>query len=552
MNRPHPDLSRAVSAALHGGATRPWWHGATIYQIYPRSFADSNGDGVGDLAGITARLDHVASLGVDAVWISPFFTSPMHDFGYDVADYCGVDPMFGTLADFDALVARAHGLGLKLIIDQVYSHSSIDHPWFAESRSSRSNARADWYVWADAKPDGSPPNNWQSVFGGPAWTWDARRGQYYFHNFLKEQPDLNLRHPEVEAALLAAARFWLDRGVDGFRIDAINFGMHDPALTDNPANPVPGPRTRPFDFQLKLHNQSHPDLLPFLERLSALLRSYAPERFSVAEVGGDDADREMRLFTEGDARLNTAYSFRFLYAPQLSAALVRGAIADWSGAAGAHWPSWAFENHDSKRALSRWCEGRPGAQAAMARMKMLLLAALRGNIFIYQGEELALAQAEVPYDRLRDPEAIANWPQTLGRDGARTPMPWQADAPFGGFSAVEPWLPMPDVHRAHAVSLQAQDPHSALSWTRAVVALRQSSAALRHGECALIDSEDERVGFVRTHGEETLLCLFNLGSERLGWPQDAGDPAGWEVLLACNGADASTLPPLGGLIARKR
>ncbi len=266
---------------------RPWWKGAVIYQIYPRSFADSNGDGIGDLPGITARLDHVASLGVDAIWLSPFFTSPMKDFGYDVADYRDVDPIFGTLEDFDALVARAHELGLKVVIDQVYSHTSDEHPWFTESRSSRTNARADWYVWADAKPDGSPPSNWQSVFGGPAWTWDARRGQYYLHNFLKEQPQLHVHHAEVQAELLATARFWLDRGVDGFRLDAINFMMHEPTMRDNPPAPDTGKtRTRPFDFQLKLYNQSHADIVPFLERIRATLDEYG-DRFTVAEVGGD-------------------------------------------------------------------------------------------------------------------------------------------------------------------------------------------------------------------------------------------------------------------------
>jgi hypothetical protein len=291
-----PDTAASVVTAS------PWWRGAAIYQIYPRSFADTNGDGIGDLRGVTQRLDYVASLGVDAVWLSPFFTSPMRDFGYDVADYCGVDPVFGTLADFDALVERAHALNLKLIIDQVYSHSSDQHAWFQQSRSSRENAKADWYVWADARVDGSPPNNWQSVFGGPAWTWDARRGQYYLHNFLPEQPDLNVHNPNVQDALLDVARFWLDRGVDGFRVDAINFAMHDPKLRDNPPAREGGKRTRPFDYQQHVHNQSHPDIANFLERLRAVTDGYG-ERFTVAEVGGDHALGEMHAFTAGDHRL---------------------------------------------------------------------------------------------------------------------------------------------------------------------------------------------------------------------------------------------------------
>jgi alpha-glucosidase len=518
----------------------PWWRGASIYQIYPRSFADSNGDGIGDLPGITARLEHIAALGVDAIWISPFFTSPMHDYGYDVADYCDVDPMFGTLADFDALVARAHALGLKVIIDQVYSHSSIDHPWI--------NPKADWYVWEDAKLDGSPPSNWQSVFGGPAWTWDARRGQYYLHNFLKEQPDLNLRHPEVEAAVFAAARFWLDRGVDGFRLDAVNFSMHNPALTDNPVNPVLGPRTRSFDFQLKQHNQSHPDIIPFLERLAAIIRSYGPDRFTVAEVGGDDADREMRLFTAGEHRLNTAYGFIFLYAQALTAPLVRAAITDWSGESDGAWPSWAFENHDSKRALSRWTEGLNASEIeAFARMKMMLLASLRGNIFLYQGEELGLPQADVPYERLRDPEAIANWPQTLGRDGGRTPMPWIAQDEFGGFSGKEPWLPMPADHLDRAVSQQESDPASLLNWTRAMLALRRDTAALRLGRIHVLASPDPIVAFERIWDGQSVVCVFNLTNAAIRWTP----PGAWTEIATTPKAALGHLPPFGAYIARQ-
>src|SRR5205085_824712 len=266
--------------------------------------------------------------GVDALWLSPFFTSPMRDFGYDVADYCGVDPVFGTLADFDALVSHAHALKLKIIIDQVYSHSSNQHPWFQESRSNRGSAKADWYVWADAREDGSPPNNWQSVFGGPAWTWDARRGQYYLHNFLPEQPDLNVHNPAAQDALLDVARFWLERGVDGFRIDAINFAMHDPELRDNPPAPSGGKRTRPFDFQQHRYNQSHPDIVKFLERLREVTDSYG-ERFTLAEVGGDHALAEMHAFTDGPARLNSAYGFDFLYAEQLTPELVARVAEEW-------------------------------------------------------------------------------------------------------------------------------------------------------------------------------------------------------------------------------
>ena len=486
-------------------SSAPWWRGAAIYQIYPRSFADTNGDGIGDLPGITARLDYVASLGVDAIWLSPFFTSPMRDFGYDVADYCAVDPLFGSLGDFDALVERAHRLGLKVIIDQVYSHSSDQHAWFQESRSSRENPKADWYVWADAKPDGSPPNNWQSVFGGPAWTWDGRRGQYYLHNFLPEQPDLNLHNPAVQDALLGVARFWLDRGVDGFRIDAINFAMHDPKLRDNPPAPPGGKRTRPFDFQLHLHNQSHPDIVKFLERLRAVTDSY-PDRFTLAEVGGDHALGEMQAFTAGDRRLNSAYGFDFLYAEKLTPGLVANAMADWPESGG--WPAWAFENHDASRAVSRWVD-EPHREA-FARMKMLLLSALRGSIIIYQGEELGLPQVDVPFDKLQDPEAIVNWPHTLSRDGARTPMPWAANAPNLGFSSGTPWLPPGEAHRALSVDSQESDPDSVLAFARRCLAFRKTQPALRRGRLELVETGPQRLVFDRIEGDQKLRCTFNL------------------------------------------
>jgi alpha-glucosidase len=503
-------------------ATREWWRGAAIYQIYPRSFADSNGDGVGDLPGITQKLDYVASLGVDAIWLSPFFTSPMRDFGYDVADYRDVDPVFGALADFDALVDRAHALKLKVIIDQVYSHSSDQHPWFQESRSSRANPKADWYVWADAKQDGSPPNNWQSVFGGPAWTWDARRGQYYLHNFLHEQPDLNLHNQAVQDALLDVARFWLDRGVDGFRMDAINFAMHDPELRDNPPASPGRKRTRPFDYQQHIFNQSHADIVKFLERLRGVTNSYG-ERFTLAEVGGDDAVGEMQAFTFGDARLNSAYGFDFLNSDKLTPELVARIANEWPE--GSSWPSWAFENHDAPRALSRWVSEEH--REAFARTKMLLLCTLRGSIILYQGEELGLPQVDVPFDRLQDPEAIANWPHTLSRDGARTPIPWHSGAKNLGFSTADPWLPLGDSHQPLAVDRQ-ENGSSMLRFTRDCLRLRSAHEALRHGSMKIVEAGAQRLVFERACGE-TLRCTFNLSDRDLPI-----SPAGKPLMTAGN------------------
>jgi len=537
-------LDLATSERVAPATASPWWKGAVIYQIYPRSFADSNGDGVGDLKGITAHLDHVASLGCDGVWVSPFFTSPMKDFGYDVADYCGVDPIFGTLEDFDDLVAKARELGLRVLIDQVYSHSSDRHAWFLESRSSRDNARADWYVWANAKLDGSPPNNWQSVFGGPSWTWDARREQYYHHSFLKEQPQLNLHNPEVQDALLAVAKFWLDRGVDGFRLDALNFAMHDPELRDNPPVENPARRSRPFDFQHHIYNQGHPGIVGFVERMRLLTDRYGAA-FTVAEVGGERAAEEMKLYTSGDARLNSAYGFDYLYADALSPEVVRQSIRDWPGKEGEGWPSWAFSNHDAPRFASRWWAN--GHRDAGVRVALMLLMGLRGNAIIYQGEELGLPQAHVPFEFLQDPEAIANWPQTLGRDGARTPMPWTGSAD-GGFGSANPWLPLDPAHLAYNVADQRDDSDSMLSWARRLIALRRDTAALREGSISMLDEQsDQIVAFERQLNGQRIVCVLNLSGAPAANPVRTGT-----VLVSTGGAEPASpsLPPASGFFAQ--
>ena len=520
---------------------QPWWKGAAIYQIYPRSFMDSDGDGIGDLPGITAKLDHVASLGVDAIWISPFFTSPMQDFGYDVADFRDVDPVFGTLADFDALIEKAHALGLKVIIDQVYSHSSDKHRWFEASRQDRTNAHANYYVWADAKPDGTPPNNWQSIFGGPAWTWDPRRKQYYFHNFLPEQPDLNLHDATVQEELLDVSKFWLERGVDGFRLDAVLHMMHDPALTDNP--PAPGGlegKSRSHHFQDNIHNQGHPATFDFLEKLRALTDRYGAV-FTVAEVGGTAGKDFAAACVEGDHRLNSAYGFDFLYAEDLSPDVICDTQASWRDDGHAGWPTWAFENHDAPRAVSRWNDR--GNREAFARFKMALLAALRGNIILYQGEELGLGQVEIPYEQVRDPEALRNWPLTLSRDGARTPMPWDEAQCCAGFSKVEPWLPVGEDNAPRAVASQEADPGSMLHFTRTMLKLRGAHPALRHGSVTC-EVKDNVLSMTRSADGETLTWLFNFNDETV-----ATALTGARTELArVNGGSADALPPLGAVL----
>ncbi len=540
-------------AAARLDSAKEWWRGAVIYQIYPRSFLDTNGDGVGDLNGVTEKLEYVASLGVDGVWLSPFFTSPMKDFGYDVADYRDVDPIFGALEDFDRLIEKAHGLNLKVIIDQVYSHTSDLHEWFSESRQNKTNPKADWYVWADPKEDGSPPNNWLSVFGGGAWEWDGERGQFYLHNFLTSQPDLNLHNTEVQDALLDVARFWLNRGVGGFRLDAINYAMHDLKLRDNPPAPENGgPARRSYDDQLHIYNRSHPDVPVFLERLRGVTDEY-DEIFTVAEVVGPDATQEMKSFTRTDKRLNTAYSFDFLYAEDLTLALLNKTMIAWSGDPTKDgWPAWAFSNHDAPRAVSRWANDGNMQQAA--KLYAMLLLCLRGNVFLYQGEELGLPQAVLRFEELKDPEAIANWPETLGRDGARTPMPWVHDAANAGFSSGKPWLPIATVHAPLSVDMQEQDKHSVLHFARDMIAARRGSSALRFGSAHILDAPCDCFAFHRRHGDEEMLCVFNLGEKKAQWKPPHANEYKIVLSLTKDGHKApppNTIPPLSGYIARR-
>jgi alpha-glucosidase len=492
-------------------STRPqdpdtWWRGGVIYQIYPRSFQDSDNDGVGDLRGIVSRLDYIASLGVDGLWLSPVFTSPMRDFGYDISDYCAIDPVFGTLDDFDALIARAHALGLKVIIDQVYSHTSDQHPWFRESCKDRESPKADWYVWADAQSDGSPPNNWQAVFGGPSWTWDSGRRQYYLHNFLSQQPDLNFYNPDVQSAILAVARFWLERGVDGFRLDVANCYAHDPALTDNPPSGLAS-AVKPHDMQRHVNDRDQPQALAFAERLRAVLDE-APGRMSVAELFSHDPFGAMAAYTS-PSRYHTGYCFHFL-GPDFGADFLRDGLTRLSVASPDGWPSFAFSNHDVKRVASRWGAERP--QPQFAKLLFALLTSLRGTAFVYQGEELALPQAKVAFERLKDPDGLAFWPADVGRDGCRTPMPWTASARHGGFSMVEPWLPFEPAHRGLAADVQADDPTSMLSFVRGWLAWRRAHPALRTGEIRFISTPPDVLGFIRGAGQDQVLLLFNLGA----------------------------------------
>ncbi len=489
-----------------------WWRESTIYQIYPRSFADSNGDGIGDLPGITAKLPYVASLGVDIVWISPFFKSPMADFGYDVSDYCDVDPLFGTLEDFDRLLDKAHQLGLKIMIDQVLSHCSDQHPWFVESRQDRSNPKADWFVWADPQPDGTPPNNWLSVFGGSSWQWDARRRQYYLHNFLTSQPDLNFHNPQVQQALLDAMRFWLARGVDGFRLDACNFHFHDRALRSNPPATNRDTKTvqdtNPYGMQAHIYDKTQPENLAFLQRVRALLNEYGA--IAIGEVGADDSLAVMAEYTEGDDKLHMAYSFNLL-TPSVTAGYIREQVEQYESRVKGGWVSWSVGNHDVARVMSRW--GGADATPAFAKMMYALQMALRGTPCLYQGDELGLTEAEIAFEDLQDPYGKTFWPEFKGRDGCRTPMPWQAAAPFAGFSEHKPWLPVPVEHLPKAADQQESDPESVLNYVRHILRWRKQHAVLLHGDIAFADAPEPVLVVRRTLGEQVLFAAFNLSAE---------------------------------------
>ena len=465
-----------------------WWQRGAIYQIYPRSFSDSDGDGVGDLRGVTSRLDYLRSLGAAAIWLSPFYRSPMADFGYDVADYTDVDPLFGTLADFDALVEAAHERGIRVLVDWVPNHSSDQHPWFRESRSGRDNPKRDWYVWRDPAPDGGPPNSWPSAFRsvGPAWTFDDASGQYYLHSFLPQQPDLNWENPEVERAMHETLRFWLRRGVDGFRIDVIAKLAKDPALGDNePA---------------RRHDEDWPTVHERVRRLRAVVDEF-DDRMIVGEVYILDLARLAAYVNSGD-ELHMAHNFVFVHLPW-DAEAIRASVEQFLRLVTPEaWPAWLFANHDHPRIATRFAAG-PGSGERRSRLATLLTVTMRGTAFVYQGEELGLPDAEIPPDRVVDVD---------GRDPERAPIPWQP-GPGAGFTTGEPWLPF--VADADRLSVDAQDAEAAstLNFVRRLLALRADRAALQAGDQRSVDAAPGLFCFLRQLGDERMLVALNFTSE---------------------------------------
>jgi alpha-glucosidase len=472
-----------------------------VYQIYPRSFMDSNGDGVGDLQGIRARLDHLAWLGVEAIWLSPIFPSPMADFGYDVADYCEIDPVFGTLADFDRLLAEAHARGIRVILDWVPNHTSERHAWFVESRASLASAKRDWYVWRDSGPDGGPPNNWQSIFGGSAWQLDAATGQYYLHSFLVEQPDLNWRNPELVRAMHGTLRFWLERGVDGFRIDVIHRIAKDPLLRDNPPSDRPGPG---YGGQRHVHDENHPDVHALLRGIRALLDEY-PERMSVGEVYIMDPSQVAAYYGRGD-ELHLAFNFSFLRSKWDAETFARetaefDALVPVEG-----WPDVVLSNHDVARHATRYDD--PLLGDARARLAALLLLTLRGTPFLYYGEEIGMRNVEISPERVRDPLARTLHP-SLSRDPERTPMQWDA-GPNAGFTTGEPWLPIAPDGAQRNIEAQRADRASLLWLYRDLLALRRDTPALERGSWRALDAAKGVFAYERHHGASRAIVALNF------------------------------------------
>ena len=536
--------------------TTPWWRGAVIYQVYPRSLMDTNGDGIGDIPGIISKLDYIASLGVDAIWVSPFFKSPMKDFGYDISDYRDIDPIFGTIKDFDELIAKAHQRGIKIIIDQVLSHTSDQHAWFVESRESRDNPKADWYVWADPLPDGNPPNNWLAIFGGSAWEWEPRRCQYYLHNFLKSQPDLNYHCPQVREQILQEVEFWLKRGVDGLRLDAINFCFHDKELRSNPVKPEEERKGRgfsldnPYAFQKHIYDNTRPENLEFLERLRALMDRY-PGTVTLGEISADDSLKTMAEYTAGNTRLHMAYSFELLV-ENLSGNYIRETVETLEKNLSEGWPCWAIGNHDVRRFMSRWGGAEQAPQLAKTLNAMLF--SLRGSLCSYQGEELGLTEANIQQHELQDPYGITFWPRFKGRDGCRTPMPWVANAAHAGFSSAKPWLPVAPAHVPLAVDQQDDKPASILNAYRQFMHWRKTQPALVVGSIEFLSSSDTHLLFIRRHQDQAVLCGFNFGSSAVSLPLSS--PLNLQALdghgfaTVSGGVDKLSIPAYGSLFAR--
>ncbi len=514
---------------------RPWWQGAVIYQIYVRSFCDGNGDGVGDFAGLRRKLDYLAALGIDGIWLSPIHPSPNRDWGYDVSDYEDIHPDYGTQAEFDALLAEAHARGLRVLTDEVLAHTSDQHPWFCESLLGGS--KADWYVWAPPQGDGTPPNNWLSAFAGEAWAYHPVRRQYYHHKFLRQQPKLNWRNPEARRSAVAVLDYWLSRGVDGFRLDVANAYLHDPTLTNNPPVPVEKRTAAHWshapNLQYHFYDSNLAENIEVLDEIRRAVERY-PNRFVMGEFSEEPG--RCGAFAASDRGLHSGYTFPLLQANVLSPDFIRehyAVLARYPG----HWPSIAFCNHDTVRTLTRF--GGKDAPSALAKLMLALLLSLKGTTLLYQGEELGLPEADLRRDQLKDPVGDLYYPFHKGRDGCRTPMPWDTRQPNLGFTLGTPWLPLSPAHRALAVSEQTADQNSMLAFAQRFLAVRKANAALQWGEIDFRNIPPPLLVFERTLGSERILCVFNMSGTSVKY----ADPSLLDVRPLEVGADR---PPLAG------
>lgn len=482
-----------------------WWEKGIIYQIYPRSFADSNGDGVGDLQGITEKLDYVAWLGADAIWLSPVFCSPMKDFGYDISDYTAIDPIFGTLADFDRLIEKAHRIGLRVIIDLVPNHTSDQHRWFKESRSSRDNPKRDWYIWHDPKPDGSPPNNWLAMFGGSGWEWDEHTGQYYYHAFLKEQPDLNWRNPEVRAAMDDVIRFWLDRGVDGFRVDVLWHLVKDDQLRDNPPNPSYKPGREPqYNSLDPIYTTDRPEVHDLVQHLRRVIDEYGNDKLFIGEIYLP-VDRLISYYGPAANGTNMPYNFQLALLPWCSDEIMKAVDYYESMLPPGAWPNWVLGNHDQKRIASK-------VQPHQVRGAQLLLLTLRGTPTMYYGDELGMRNVDIPADKVQDPFEKREPGIGNGRDPSRTPMIWNPSHNAGFTTSAAAWLPYGE-NVACAVETQKADPGSLLNMVHELISIRRSHPALSVGSHQPLPSKHPIAAFCRHFGDEYLYVLINFSDK---------------------------------------
>ncbi len=540
----------------------PWWYGCVLYEIYIRSFYDSNGDGIGDLRGIIEKLDYLASLPIDALWITPFFQSPMEDFGYDVSDYSAVDPRFGNIEDFEELIEQAHARNLKIVIDQVWSHTASIHPWFLESSSSRDNPKADWYVWSDGK-NGKKPNDWLSIFGGTAWKWHPDRQQYYFHNFLENQPDLNWHNPDVVREIMKVGEFWLEKGVDGFRLDACNYYMHDPSLVDNPRRTEGMPSLdgvsplNPYAQYIHLHNMDQVENIKSLRRIRKTLNKY-PGTMSMGEiVVTSEPMRQTVEYIRGDRRLHTAYNSSLLVNKKLTPRLVADLIEDLSlhlEADEQEMICLTTSNHDFPRAKSRWEPENKSLTPQLERLLIALLPSLRGLVCFYQGEELGLTESSISLEKMKDPYGIYFYPYFSGRDGCRTPMPWEPTKKNFGFSdSDETWLGIDESYKSLCVSEQEDDPESLLNFFRWFVKWRSRQPALKYGAIELVEASKDILSFLRRTPLQELLCVFNLSEEtrsylvsfRYGKPIVGAESREFPTTNLGNGQRTIEIKPLG-------